>query len=98
MVGRMVAPSSWPSAPSRSRTSSGTSPATRRRGPSYNEVLGEYAVFGTPEAFADRLLALREEMGFSTLSTWMNPGGRIPNERVLKSMRLFAERVAPRLA
>jgi len=65
---------------------------------SYNEILGEYAVFGTPEAVADRLLALREEMGFSTLSTWMNPGGQIPNERVLKSMRLFAERVAPRLA
>ena len=65
---------------------------------SYDEVLGEYAVFGTPEAVADRLLALREEMGFSTLSTWMNPGGQIPNERVLKSMRLFAERVAPRLA
>jgi hypothetical protein len=36
-------------------------------------------------------------MGFSTLSLWMNPGGQIPNERVLKSMRLFAERVAPRL-
>jgi len=65
---------------------------------SYDEILGEYAVFGTPEAVADRLLALREEMGFSTLSTWMNPGGHIPNERVLKSMRLFAERVAPRLA
>jgi len=65
---------------------------------SYDEVLGEYAVFGTPEAVADRLLALREEMGFSTLSMWMNPGGQIPNERVLKSMRLFAERVAPRLA
>src|SRR5207302_539920 len=65
---------------------------------SYDEVLADYAVFGTPEAVADRLLALREEMGFSTLSMWMNPGGTIPNERVLKSMRLFAERVAPRLA
>ena len=50
----------------------------------YDEVLGEYAVFGTPEAVADRLLALREEIGFSTLSTWMNPGGQIPNERVLR--------------
>jgi hypothetical protein len=28
----------------------------------------------------------------------MNPGGQIPNARVLKSMRLFAERVAPRLS
>ena len=64
---------------------------------SYDEILSEYAVFGTPEAVVDRLQELREQMGFSTLSTWMNPGGRIPNERVLKSMRLFAERVAPLL-
>jgi alkanesulfonate monooxygenase SsuD/methylene tetrahydromethanopterin reductase-like flavin-dependent oxidoreductase (luciferase family) len=63
----------------------------------YDEVLNEYAVVGSPEEVVDRLSALREEMGFSTISTWMNPGGLIPNERVLKSMRLFAERVAPRL-
>jgi len=65
---------------------------------SYDEVLADDAIVGTPEAVTERLPALREEMGFSTLSLWMNPGGRIPNERVLKSMRLFAERVAPRLA
>jgi len=65
---------------------------------SYDEVLADYAIVGTPEEVTERLLALREEMGFSTLSMWMNPGGRIPNERVLNSMRLFAERVAPRLA
>jgi alkanesulfonate monooxygenase SsuD/methylene tetrahydromethanopterin reductase-like flavin-dependent oxidoreductase (luciferase family) len=63
----------------------------------YDEILSDYAVFGTPESVADRLLELREQLGFSTLSTWMNPGGQIPDERVLKSMRLFAERVAPRL-
>jgi hypothetical protein len=28
----------------------------------------------------------------------MNVGGQIPHERVLTSMRLFAERVAPRLS
>ena len=64
---------------------------------SYDEILSEYAVFGSPEAVVDRLQELREQMGFSMVSTWMNPGGQIPNERVLKSMRLFAERVAPRL-
>ena len=69
--------------------------ANRLAETSYDEILSEYAVFGTPEAVVDRLQQLREQMGFSTLSTWMNPGGRIPNERVLKSMRLFAERVAP---
>jgi alkanesulfonate monooxygenase SsuD/methylene tetrahydromethanopterin reductase-like flavin-dependent oxidoreductase (luciferase family) len=65
---------------------------------SYDEVLADYAIVGTPDEVTERVLALREEMGFSTLSMWMNPGGLIPNERVLKSMRLFAERVAPRLA
>jgi len=47
---------------------------------------------------ADRLLELREALGFSSLSAWMNAGGQIPHARVLKSMRLFAERVAPRLS
>ncbi len=53
---------------------------------------------GTPEEVTERLLELRRDMRFSTLSLRMNPGGQIPNERALKSMRLFAERVAPRLA
>ncbi len=64
---------------------------------SYDDVLREQAVYGTPEAVADRLLALRKEIGFSSLSVWMNPGGQIPHDRVLHSMGLFAERVIPRL-
>jgi len=52
---------------------------------------------GSPEAVADRLIELREALGFSSFSGWMNPGGQIPNERVTRSMRLFAERVIPRL-
>ena len=64
---------------------------------SYDDVLAEQAIYGSPEAVADRLLALREEIGFSSLSAWMNAGGQIPHERVLNSMRLFADRVIPRL-
>ena len=64
----------------------------------YDEVLEQLVVYGTPEAVADKLLALREAIGFTTLAGWMNTGGHIPGERVLRSMRLFAERVAPRLA
>ncbi len=65
---------------------------------SYDEVLDDFAVYGTPEAVTDRLLELREALGYSSLSVWMNTGGQIPDERVLASMRLFAERVMPRLA
>jgi alkanesulfonate monooxygenase SsuD/methylene tetrahydromethanopterin reductase-like flavin-dependent oxidoreductase (luciferase family) len=64
---------------------------------SYDEVLRELVVYGTPDAVTERLLELREALGYSTLSVWMNVGGRIPHERVLASMRLFAERVIPRL-
>jgi alkanesulfonate monooxygenase SsuD/methylene tetrahydromethanopterin reductase-like flavin-dependent oxidoreductase (luciferase family) len=63
----------------------------------YDDVLREQAVFGTPEMVTERLLELREALGFTSISAWMNPGGQIPHERVLTSMRLFTERVAPRL-
>jgi len=63
----------------------------------YGDVLREHAIFGSPESVTERLLALREEIGFSSLSAWMNPGGQIPHERVLNSMRLFADQVIPRL-
>ena len=45
----------------------------------------------------DRLIELREALGFSSFSGWMNPGGHIPNDRVTRSMSLFAGRVIPRL-
>jgi hypothetical protein len=60
-------------------------------------VLVEQVVYGSPEAVADRLHALREELGFTSLSAWMNTGGQIPHPHVLASMRLFADRVIPRL-
>ena len=55
-------------------------------------VLEELAI-GTPEAVTEHLLELREALGHTTLSVWMNVGGQIPHERVLSWMRLFAERV-----
>jgi len=64
---------------------------------SYDEALRERAVYGSPESVTDRLLELRETLDYSSLSVWMNAGGQIPHERVIRSMRLFTERVAPRL-
>ena len=52
--------------------------ATRLAEISYDEVLADYAIVGAPEDVAERLLALRQEMGFSTLSMWMNPADRFP--------------------
>ena len=83
---------------SRSSTQHGRTQAERLAAVSYDEILGEQVVYGTPDAVVERLRMLREELGFSSLSAWMNVGGQIPHARVLGSMRLFAERVAPRLA
>src|SRR5439155_1398210 len=69
----------------------------RIRRMSFDDVLREFAVYGTPESVIERLQALREALGYSKLCVWMNVGSRVPPERVLASMRLFAERVAPRL-
>jgi alkanesulfonate monooxygenase SsuD/methylene tetrahydromethanopterin reductase-like flavin-dependent oxidoreductase (luciferase family) len=62
----------------------------------YDEVLRERAIYGSPESVVDRISELREAIGFTSLSGWMNPGNLIPDERVTRSMRLFAERVIPR--
>jgi hypothetical protein len=54
---------------------------------------------GFPETVrADPRGELRETLGFSRLAVWMNSGGQVSHERVMRSMRLFAERVMPRLA
>jgi alkanesulfonate monooxygenase SsuD/methylene tetrahydromethanopterin reductase-like flavin-dependent oxidoreductase (luciferase family) len=63
----------------------------------YDQILEELVVYGSPDVVTKRLLELREALGYTSLSVWMNVGGRIPHERVLGSMRLFAERVIPRL-
>ena len=61
----------------------------------YDEILEELVVYGSPGAVTTRLLELREALGYSSLSAWMNVGGRIPHDRVLGSMRLFSEHVIP---
>jgi alkanesulfonate monooxygenase SsuD/methylene tetrahydromethanopterin reductase-like flavin-dependent oxidoreductase (luciferase family) len=81
----------------RSTTPQARAQAERLAVVSYDEILGEQVVYGTPDAVTDRLRMLREALGFTSLSAWMNVGGQIPHARVLASMRLFAERVTPRL-
>lgn len=69
----------------------------RLRRLSFDEVLKDYAVYGTAERVVERIEELREAIGFTKLAVWMNVGSRVPQERVLASMRRFAELVAPRL-
>jgi alkanesulfonate monooxygenase SsuD/methylene tetrahydromethanopterin reductase-like flavin-dependent oxidoreductase (luciferase family) len=69
----------------------------RLRRMTYADVLDEFAIYGTPDSVTARLLELRASLDYTMLSVWMNVGGAVPHERVTRSMRLFAERVMPRL-
>jgi alkanesulfonate monooxygenase SsuD/methylene tetrahydromethanopterin reductase-like flavin-dependent oxidoreductase (luciferase family) len=63
----------------------------------YEDVVKERVVFGTPERVAKRLRTLQESLGLSGFIMEANIGGRIPPESVLQSIRLFGQEVAPEL-
>jgi alkanesulfonate monooxygenase SsuD/methylene tetrahydromethanopterin reductase-like flavin-dependent oxidoreductase (luciferase family) len=71
--------------------------AQRLKGITYDEVLKTDTAFGTPEAVTDRLLELKESFGLSGIIAEPNFGGLLPPEQVTSSVRLFAEKVAPKL-
>ena len=63
----------------------------------YDDLLRDWVVYGTPEAVAERLQALIEEIDLSGVVLEMNAGGLIPVELILSSLKLFGEQVAPKL-
>jgi len=56
-------------------------------------LLKETVLFGSPERIVDRVREM-EEAGVGELLCWMNFGG-LSHERVKRSMRLLAEKVMP---
>lgn len=63
---------------------------------SYEFVKERSLLFGTPEYVADRIEELREELGLEQLlinSAWSG----MPHESTMRSMRLFADKVLPRI-
>jgi alkanesulfonate monooxygenase SsuD/methylene tetrahydromethanopterin reductase-like flavin-dependent oxidoreductase (luciferase family) len=63
----------------------------------YEALLRDRLAYGTPEVVVERLGQLREELGLAGVIIESNVGGGIPQELVLKSVRLFAQEVVPRL-
>jgi alkanesulfonate monooxygenase SsuD/methylene tetrahydromethanopterin reductase-like flavin-dependent oxidoreductase (luciferase family) len=63
----------------------------------YESALQDRLVYGTPDAVANRLGELRDELGLSGILMEPNVGGMIPPERLEHSIRLFGQEVAPRL-
>ena len=61
----------------------------------YEDVLQSRVVFGTPAVVAARLRTLQHAVGLAGIIMEPNVGGRIPLELIRRSMRLFAQEVAP---
>ena len=72
--------------------------AERLTGMSYEDVLRNMVVYGTPEMVVERLQELQEELGLTQIIYEVNLGCRIPHELQLNCIRLFNERVVPHLS
>jgi alkanesulfonate monooxygenase SsuD/methylene tetrahydromethanopterin reductase-like flavin-dependent oxidoreductase (luciferase family) len=63
---------------------------------SYDEALRDKMIVGTPAAVVDRLKELRESLGLNGILAELNPGGLIPQARVMTALRLLCQEVMPR--
>ncbi|MCE2403828.1 MAG: LLM class flavin-dependent oxidoreductase [Dehalococcoidia bacterium] len=86
----------------RTATEAGASKERAERGRrlaniTYEDLLRDRVAYGGPESVADRIGEITEELNLSGVIAEMNVGGQIPRERVLNSLRLFCQRVIPRL-
>jgi alkanesulfonate monooxygenase SsuD/methylene tetrahydromethanopterin reductase-like flavin-dependent oxidoreductase (luciferase family) len=61
---------------------------------SYDELVAESVAFGSPDTVAARVEEFRR-LGVGEMLCWMNFGG-LPQDRVRRSMELFAREVIPR--
>jgi alkanesulfonate monooxygenase SsuD/methylene tetrahydromethanopterin reductase-like flavin-dependent oxidoreductase (luciferase family) len=79
------------------------SPNSRRRAEletvrtiTYEQVLRDKVVVGSPESVGDRLMQLHEELRIDGILAELNFGGLIPSELMMRSLFLLCERVRPR--
>lgn len=63
----------------------------------YDDLLADRVAYGTPEMVAERLNSIRADLGLTGFIMEPNLGGTVPAERVQRSIRLYAEEVAPAL-
>ncbi len=52
-------------------------------------------IYGTPDMVVERLHQYQEDLGITGVSLDVNPGGQVPYDRVVNSMKLLTEKVMP---
>jgi len=63
---------------------------------SYDEVMRDKVIIGSPGYVADRLQQLHEELGLNGILAELNFGALIPPEQMTRSLQLLCEKVMPR--
>ena len=63
----------------------------------WDEVLRDKIIVGTPEQVAARINGLRDELGLNGILAELNCGSRISHAKVLESLRLLCRDVMPRV-
>jgi alkanesulfonate monooxygenase SsuD/methylene tetrahydromethanopterin reductase-like flavin-dependent oxidoreductase (luciferase family) len=61
----------------------------------YDDVLRDNVIVGSPETVARRLKELQGRIGFDGILAELNCGGLIPHARVMNALRLLCEEVKP---
>ncbi|HEX6842481.1 MAG TPA: LLM class flavin-dependent oxidoreductase [Stellaceae bacterium] len=61
----------------------------------YDEARRDKMIVGTPASVIDRLMGLRESIGLDGILAELNPGGLIPQARVMNALRLLCQEVMP---
>lgn len=67
----------------------------RLRETTFEEVLQEKVIVGTPRMVIDRLSAISEELCLDGILAELNCGGQVPREGVMESLQLLCEEVMP---
>ena len=62
----------------------------------YEDVLRDKVIVGTPDSVTRRLQELIRKLGLNGVLAELNCGGLVANEKVMRSLQLMCEQVAPR--
>jgi alkanesulfonate monooxygenase SsuD/methylene tetrahydromethanopterin reductase-like flavin-dependent oxidoreductase (luciferase family) len=61
----------------------------------YEQILETKVAFGSAEQLKDRFSQLEEELGINAVVAELNPGGLIPADLMLKSLKILTHKVMP---
>jgi hypothetical protein len=63
----------------------------------YDEILEKRVAFGSASSLVERLGGLKAGLGLDGFIVELNPGGLLPMDRMLRTLRILTHEVLPKL-